>query len=96
MLLKNNNMEEKDNKKVILRKIALKTFIETLVNVYNSGADYIDLVGNNNKEQDTIGIIVTDEYMSDDDESIELIPDEEEEIEEEPKKLSDKDLDDLI
>jgi len=37
-------MEENNKKKeVILRKIALQKFIETLVDVYNSGADYVDI-----------------------------------------------------
>ena len=83
---------ENKNQKVILRKIALKAFIDTLVNVYNSGADYVDLVGSNDEEQDTIGIIITDEYMADpDDMELEIEDDEEEE-----KKLSDDDIDQLI
>jgi hypothetical protein len=84
---------ENKNPKVILRKIALKAFIDTLVNVYNSGADYVDLVGSNDEEQDTIGIIVTDEYMADpDDMELEI----EDGDEDEEKKLSDDDIDQLI
>jgi hypothetical protein len=86
-------MPEKSKKnQVILRKIALKTFIDTLVNVYNSGADYVDLIGSNDEEQDTIGIIVTDEYMADPDDMELEIEDEDEE----EKKLSDDDIDQLI
>jgi hypothetical protein len=85
-------MPEKSNpNQVILRKVALKAFIDTLVNVYNSGADYVDIVGSNDEQQDTIGIIVTDEYMADpDDMELEIEDDEEE------KKLSDDDIDQLI
>ena len=83
--------EKSDKNQVILRKVALKAFIDTLVNVYNSGADYVDIVGSNDEQQDTIGIIVTDEYMADPDDMELEIEDEEKE-----KKLSDDDIDQLI
>lgn len=86
-------MEGENKDKVVLRKIALKEFIDTLVNVYNSGADYIDLVGNNDDNQDTIGIIVHDEYMSNDPEQIEIVDEDEEPKDE---KLSDDDIKDLL
>jgi hypothetical protein len=85
--------EKSDKNQVILRKVALKAFIDTLVNVYNSGADYVDIVGSNDQQQDTIGIIVTDEYMADpDDMELEI----EDGDEEDQKKLSDDDIDQLI
>ena len=101
-------MEENNKKKeVILRKIALQKFIETLVDVYNSGADYVDIVGTPDENQDTIGIVVHEEYLSKDDMQIEFISDEEDEEEEEPFTkidpltgniipLSDEDINDLI
>jgi hypothetical protein len=94
-------MEENNKKKeVILRKIALQKFIETLVDVYNSGADYVDIVGTPDENQDTIGIVVHEEYLSKDDMQIEFISDEDDEEEEyiEPndKPLSDEDINDLI
>lgn len=101
-------MEENNKKKeVILRKIALQKFIETLVNVYNSGADYVDIIGTPDENQDTIGIVVHEEYLSKDDMQIEFISDEEDEEEEEPFTkidpltgniipLSDEDINDLI
>ena len=94
-------MEENNKKKeVILRKIALQKFIETLVDVYNSGADYVDIIGTPDENQDTIGIVVHEEYLSKDDMQIEFISDEDEEEEEyiEPndKPLSDEDINDLI
>lgn len=100
-------MEENNKKKeVILRKIALQPFIQTLVDVYNSGADYVDIVGTPDENQDTIGIVVHEEYLSKEEGSIELIPDDEEEEEEPFTKidpstgniipLSDEDINDLI
>jgi len=95
-------MEENNKKKeVILRKIALQKFIETLVSVYNSGADYVDIIGTPDENQDTIGIVVHEEYLSKDDIEIELVLDDEDEEEEniEPtndKPLSDEDINDLI
>lgn len=78
-----------NNNDRIIRKIHLKTFIDTLVDVYNSGANYVDLVGKVDEEQDTIGIIVHEEYMADPDEI------EEEDIDDD-KPLSDEDLNQLL
>ena len=94
-------MEENNKKKeVIIRKIALQNFIEKLVSVYNSGADYVDIIGTPDENQDTIGIVVHEEYLSKDELEIEFISDEEEEEEYiEPtndKPLSDEDINDLI
>jgi len=97
-----------ENKQVVLRKIALQPFIETLVNVYNSGADYIDLVGTPEETQDIISIVVHQDYISEaeeGEESFELVieeDDEEEEEEESDKEsptkptLSDDDINELI
>jgi hypothetical protein len=93
-------MEENNKKKeVIIRKIALQNFIEKLVSVYNSGADYVDIIGTPDENQDTIGIVVHEEYLSKDELEIEFITDDEEEEYIEPpndKPLSDEDINDLI
>jgi hypothetical protein len=93
-------MEENNKKKeVIIRKIALQNFIEKLVSVYNSGADYVDIIGTPDENQDTIGIVVHEEYLSKDELEIEFISDDEEEEYIEPtndKPLSDEDINDLI
>lgn len=47
-----------------LRKIPLEAFLDTLLELYNEGLDYIDLVGTPDEKQDTIGILFTREYMS--------------------------------
>lgn len=70
--------------KLILRKIELKMLIDTLVEVYNTGADYIDIEGSTGDSQDVIGIIVHPEYMSEQDNDIF------------DEDLSDEDLNQLI
>jgi hypothetical protein len=91
-----------ENKQVVLRKIALQPFIETLVNVYNSGADYIDLVGTPEETQDIISIVVHQDYISEaeeGEESFELVIEEDDEEEEKPTSkptLSDDDINELI
>lgn len=76
-----------NNNDRIIRKVDLKMLIDTLVDVYNSGANYVDIVGKADEEQDTIGIIVHEDYMADPDEMIE---------EEEDKPLSDDDINQLL
>ena len=74
---------------VKFQKIPLKGLIETLQEVYNQGADFIDIVGIPDEDQDIIGIHVREEYFSDDLE-------EEEEEDEETEGLSDEDLNQLM
>jgi hypothetical protein len=90
-----------------LRKIPLGPFIEILQDLFETGADFIDLSGENNDEgespKDTIKITVKPEYLSDhnDDDTVEL----EQEIEmdfsddideDEKSTFSDEDVNDLI
>jgi hypothetical protein len=77
-------MEKKNNKTLTLQKIPLESLIEILANLYNKGADYIDVTGTSNDGQDVISINVREEYMMDDEE------------EEEENNLSDEDLTQLI
>ena len=56
-------MAKKDNE-VRLRKIPLGNFLDALLELYNEGLDYIDLIGTTDDVQDTIGIMFTEEYMS--------------------------------
>ena len=89
-----------------LRKIPLGPFIEILQDLFETGADFIDLSGENNVEgeepKDTIKITVKPEYLSDhsEDDTVEL----EQEIEmdfsdldgEDESTFSDDDINDLI
>lgn len=84
--------KRQNNKEVRFRKINLQFLIETLTHIYDAGADYVDIVGTQDDVQDTINIIVQEEYMTE--EPIE----EEEEIPDDdiPTKLSDEDINNLI
>lgn len=85
-------MENKET--VTLRKIPLKVLLDVLTNLWNGGADYVDIVGILDEVQDNIGIITHEEYFSkeeDDEEELDR------EVELDPKKpLKDDDLDELI
>jgi len=85
------------------RKIPLKNFIDTLIQVYNSGVDYIDIVGKNTPtdNRDIINIRVKQEYKSDVDmeydvHEYEEEPEQEQEQDQEHKPFSDLDIADLI
>jgi hypothetical protein len=52
-------------KEIIVNKITLEQLIDMLIQVHESGADFIDLVvrqGNTN--QDFLGILVREEYLN--------------------------------
>lgn len=61
-------MEKKNNKIITLQKIPIKNLMEILSELYNDGADYIDISGVPNVEQDVISIFVREEYMNQDEE----------------------------
>lgn len=90
-------MEQQNNKEIRFRKINLQFLIETLTHIYDAGADYVDIVGTQDDVQDTINIIVQDEYMTDEpleeeDEEMEEFPNDEDV----PPTLSDEDINNLI
>jgi hypothetical protein len=64
---------------MMLRKIPLGPFIEILTDLFENGADFIDLSGNVNDDgetpRDTLKITVKPEYLSLDDEDEEDIID---------------------
>lgn len=49
--------------KIKLTKIPLEAFINALEQVWESGANFIDIIAIPDVEQDVIGIAVRDEYM---------------------------------
>lgn len=87
-------MENK--KEVVLRKIPLKLVIEILTDLWNRGADYVDIIGMSDEIQDNIAIAAKDEYFSKgegiDDEAYDIEIDEEEE----DTSFNDEDLNELI
>lgn len=68
------------------RKIPLKKLIDTLISVYNSGADYVDILGRTGEPQDIVTISVVAEYMAS----------EEKDIPESKSLLTDDDINDLL
>ena len=52
---------------VVLQKIWLDDFISVLIDLYERGADYIDIVGCHDGKEDAMKIIVKDEYLREDD-----------------------------
>lgn len=53
-----------NNKKVVLRKIPLEIFLNVLMEIYEQGVDYVDIVGVPDEEQDTIGVTFSQDYIS--------------------------------
>jgi len=83
--------KRQNNKEVRFRKINLQFLIETLTHIYDAGADYVDIVGTQDDVQDTINIVVQEEYMTEEPLEEEDIPDDDE-----PQTLSDEDINNLI
>ena len=77
-----------ENKETRFRKISLQLLLDTLTHIWDSGADYVDIIGIQGEDQDVINIVVKEEYMSEEDNDV---YDEEEE-----DKLSDEDINNLI
>ena len=48
-----------------LRKVPLEPLMDMLLDVYNMGADYIDIIGVHNKRKDFLGIEIEDDYFCD-------------------------------
>ena len=82
-----------NSKEVRFRKISLRLLLDTLTHIWNSGADYVDIIGIRGYEQDVINIVVQEDYMSD--EELEEY-DEEEQDDDDDVPLSDEDINNLI
>lgn len=74
------------------RKISLELLLDTLTHIWDSGADYVDIIGIQGDEQDVINIVVKEDYMSDDIEEYEEDDDEDSPL----PPLSDEDINNLI
>ena len=92
-----------------LRKIPLESFINILAELYDGGADYIDITSEKNEEDlsenasDIMKIVVKPEYITneidvdiDDDYDFEEEEYVDEDEKKEQKRLSDEDINDLI
>jgi hypothetical protein len=80
-----------ENKEVRFRKISLQLLLDTLTHIWDSGADYVDIIGIQGEDQDVINIVVKEEYMSEEDNDVY-----DEEEEEDNDTLSDEDINNLI
>jgi hypothetical protein len=89
----------------MLRKIPLGTFIEILTDLFENGADFIDLTGDENNDgetpRDTLKITVKPEYLSPDIEEEDIIDQRmdfliDNENDAPPSLFSKDDIDDLI
>lgn len=78
-----------ENKEIRFRKISLQLLLDTLTHIWDSGADYVDIIGIQNEDQDVINIVVKDDYMSEE-EDIEDYDDDD------TPTLSDEDINNLI
>ena len=74
------------NKEIRFRKISLELLLDTLTHLWDAGADYIDIIGIQNEDQDVINIVVQEDYMSEEESSDESDDD----------TLSDEDINNLI
>jgi hypothetical protein len=81
----------RQNKETRFRKISLQLLLDTLTHIWDSGADYVDIIGIQGEDQDVINIVVKEEYMSDEEYDVY-----DEEEEEDNDTLSDEDINNLI
>lgn len=90
-----------------LNKIPLAQFINILEDIYNSGANFVDIVGfpdaDSDDLKDVIKLVIKPEYLADEDDDDEetediteyIMNDEDDDVQEHDK-LSEEDISDLI
>ena len=85
-----------ENREVRIEKIPLDKLIDTLVDLYNQGVDYIDISGVPGKNFDKMASVFTKDYMTE--EGAKTIEQFEEKLDLQIKepKLTDEDLNQLI
>ena len=81
----------RQNKEIRFRKISLQLLLDTLTHIWDSGADYVDIIGIQGEDQDVINIVVQEDYMSD-----EPIDESEDDDDDGAPTLSDEDINNLI
>ena len=83
-----------ENREVKIERIPLDRLIDTLVDLYNKGIDYVDVVGVPGVEFDRMGIAFTKDYMTDN--GRENFGEMHIDLEITSSKLTDEDLNELI
>lgn len=84
-----------ENREVKIQKIPLDRLIETLVDLYNKGIDYVDISGMPGIDQDRMAIVFTKDYMTEEGKK-NFGEDDELDLEIGPSKLTDDDINQLI
>jgi len=84
-----------ENKEVKIQKIPLDVLIETLVSLYNQGIDYIDIAGKPGTDFDSMAIVFTKDYMTEEGKK-NFGEVDELDLEIGPSKLTDDDINQLI
>ena len=82
------------NREVKIQKIPLDKLIDTLVDLYNKGIDYVDIAGVPGEEFDRMAIAFTRDYMTE--QGKKNFGEFDLDVEIGPEKLTDSDLNDLI
>lgn len=83
-----------ENREVKIEKIPLDRLIDTLVELYNKGIDYIDIAGVHGTDYDSMAIAFNKDYMTE--QGKKNFAELDEEIEIKPNKLTDDDINYLI
>lgn len=78
-----------ENKEVTFKKIPLKILIDILQDAWDTGADYVDIIGIADVIQDEIAIVVKEEYITEED-------NDEYEVDRGDKDLTDDELNQLM
>jgi len=78
-----------ENKEVTFKKIPLKVLIDILQDAWDTGADYVDIIGIADVIQDEIAIVVKEEYITEED-------NDEYEVDRGDKDLTDDELNQLM
>jgi hypothetical protein len=84
-----------ENREVKIQKIPLDRLIETLVDLYNKGIDYVDISGVPGIDQDRMAIVFTRDYMTEEGKK-NFGEVDELDLEIGPSKLTDDDINQLI
>jgi hypothetical protein len=85
-----------ENREITIQKIPLDKLIDTLVELYNRGVDYIDINGIPGREFDKMAIVFTKEYMTEQGKKNFEGLEEDVDLEIKPNKLTDDDLNILL
>lgn len=83
-----------ENREVKIQKIPLDRLIDTLVELYNKGIDYVDIHGVPGEDFDKMAIVFTRDYMTE--EGKHNFEGDDLDVEIKPDKLTDDDLNILL